>query len=308
MRDEVPVTGGRTKPAAIMGAGRMPAPSNTVVWHDLECGSYHEDLELWRELAEAHDGPILDVGAGTGRVTLDLARRGHHVVALDADADLLAALAERAEGLNVETVAADARGFDLGERRFELVIVPMQTLQLLGGEEGRAAFLRAARAHMAPGGLLAAALADPMEGVTDDRTEPPLPDLDGRPMTLLLVKNPAGANEVLRTLSLEGGDLDLLGVLNDRTADGRDVSWVWDADFEVIADRVRRVTCSGTRAAELAVRFKYAGVDPDRIAVVDDLPEAIETARADGDGPLYALPTYTAMLDLRQVLHGRALA
>ena len=133
-------------------------------------------------------------------------------------------------------------------------------------------------------------------------------DLEGQPMTLLLVKNPAGANEVLRTLSLEDGDLDLLGVLNDRTADGRDVSWVWDADFEVIASRVRRVTCSGTRAAELAVRFKYAGVDPERITVVDDLPEAIETARADGDGPLYALPTYTAMLDLRQVLHGRALA
>jgi SAM-dependent methyltransferase len=149
-----------------------------VVWHDLECGSYHEDLELWRELAAAHDGPILDVGAGTGRVTIDLAARGHRVVALDAEAALLAALRERAEGLNVETVAADARGFDLGERRFGLIIVPMQTLQLLGGPEGRAAFLRAARAHMTPGGLLAAAIADPMEGVTDDRTEPPLPDLD----------------------------------------------------------------------------------------------------------------------------------
>jgi SAM-dependent methyltransferase len=150
---------------------------SAVVWHDLECGSYHEDLELWRELAAAHDGPILDVGAGTGRVTLDLARHGHQVVALDADAELLAALRERAEGLRVETVAADARGFDLGERRFGLVIVPMQTLQLLDGPDGRAAFLRAAHAHLVPGGLLAAALADPMEGVTDDRTEPPLPDL-----------------------------------------------------------------------------------------------------------------------------------
>jgi len=148
-----------------------------VVWHDLECGGYHEDLDLWRELAAEHDGPILDVGAGTGRITLDLARHGHHVVALDAEADLLAALRERAEGLDVETVAADARGFDLGDRRFGLVIVPMQTLQLLGGAEGRAAFLRAAHAHMEPGALLAAALADPMEGVTDDRTEPPLPDL-----------------------------------------------------------------------------------------------------------------------------------
>jgi len=132
-------------------------------------------------------------------------------------------------------------------------------------------------------------------------------DLAGRPLTLLLVKNPAGANEVLRTLVLEGGELDLLGVLNDRTADGRDVSWVWDADFELIADRVRRVTCSGTRAAELAVRLKYAGVESARIEVVDDLPRAVEVARADGDGPLYALPTYTAMLELRRVLSGSAL-
>jgi UDP-N-acetylmuramyl tripeptide synthase len=132
-------------------------------------------------------------------------------------------------------------------------------------------------------------------------------DVGGRPMTLLLVKNPAGANEVLRTLTLEGGKLDLLCVLNDRTADGRDVSWVWDADFEVIAPRVRHVVCSGTRAAELAVRLKYAGVDPPRIAVVDDLARAVEAARAAGDGPLYALPTYTAMLDLRRVLSGSAL-
>src|SRR5207244_5383365 len=129
----------------------------------------------------------------------------------------------------------------------------------------------------------------------------------GRQLTLLLVKNPAGANEVLRTLILEGGELDLLGVLNDRTADGRDVSWVWDADFELIAPRVRRVTCSGTRAAELAVRFKYAGVDPERITVAADLERAVETARAGGEGPLYALPTYTAMLELRRVLGGSAL-
>ena len=148
-----------------------------VIWHDLECGAYHEDFELWRELAEAHGGPILDVGAGTGRVTLDLAQRGHTVVALDADAELLGALRTRGTGLDVETVVADARGFDLGARRFTLVIVPMQTLQLLGGPEGRAGFLRAAHAHMTPGGLLAAALADPLDGVDDDRTEPPLPDL-----------------------------------------------------------------------------------------------------------------------------------
>ena len=78
----------------------------------------------------------------------------------------------------------------------------------------------------------------------------------------MLVKNPAGANEVLRTLALEPGQHDLLGVLNDQIADGRDVSWIWDADFELLAGRIRRVTCSGSRAADLATRLKYAGIDP----------------------------------------------
>jgi UDP-N-acetylmuramyl tripeptide synthase len=146
-----------------------------------------------------------------------------------------------------------------------------------------------------------------LEGVAPAFGRAEVVDLAGRPLTLLLVKNPAGANEVLRTLVLEGGELDLLGVLNDRTADGRDVSWVWDADFELVAPSVRHVVCSGTRAAELAVRLKYAGVDPGRIEVVRALPAAVRAARADGDGPLYALPTYTAMLELRRVLSGSAL-
>jgi lipid II isoglutaminyl synthase (glutamine-hydrolysing) len=134
-----------------------------------------------------------------------------------------------------------------------------------------------------------------------------------RELRILLIKNPAGANEVLRTLALEPGEHDLLGVLNDRIADGRDVSWIWDADFELLAGRLRRVTCSGLRAAELAVRLKYAGVDPERIRVEPDLAAALELASADrpagtaGESgafaaPLYALPTYTAMLSLRELL------
>jgi UDP-N-acetylmuramyl tripeptide synthase len=130
-------------------------------------------------------------------------------------------------------------------------------------------------------------------------------DLGGRPTSILLVKNPAGANEVLRTLALEARQLDLFGVLNDRTADGRDVSWVWDADWEIVAPHVRRLTCSGTRAAELALRLKYAGVDPARLKVVDDLERGLDTALADGDGPLYALPTYTALLELKDLLARR---
>jgi UDP-N-acetylmuramyl tripeptide synthase len=130
-------------------------------------------------------------------------------------------------------------------------------------------------------------------------------DLGGRPASLLLVKNPAGANEVLRTLALEDRELDLFGVLNDRIADGRDVSWVWDADWELLVGSVRRFTCSGTRAAELALRMKYAGLDPDRIHVVDDLEAGLDEALADGDGPLYIVPTYTALLELRELLTKR---
>jgi UDP-N-acetylmuramyl tripeptide synthase len=133
-------------------------------------------------------------------------------------------------------------------------------------------------------------------------------ELGGRPTSILLVKNPAGANEVLRTLALERAELDLFGVLNDRTADGRDVSWVWDADWEIVAPHVRRLTCSGTRAAELALRLKYAGVDAGRLEVVEDLERGLDRALASGDGPLYALPTYTALLELRELLARRGQA
>jgi UDP-N-acetylmuramyl tripeptide synthase len=127
-------------------------------------------------------------------------------------------------------------------------------------------------------------------------------------LSILLVKNPAGANEVMRTVALESGELDLLGILNDRTADGHDVSWIWDADFELLAPRVRRVTCAGTRAAELALRFKYAGVDTSRLHVVAGLAPALDAALADtAAGRLYALPTYTALLELREELAARGL-
>ncbi|MDX6718613.1 MAG: hypothetical protein QOJ63_867 [Solirubrobacteraceae bacterium] len=130
----------------------------------------------------------------------------------------------------------------------------------------------------------------------------------GRELAILLVKNPAGANEVLRTLALDAGEHDVLAVLNDRTADGHDVSWVWDADFELLADRVRRVTCSGTRAAELALRLKYAGVPEARLRVVPGLEAGLDAALGDGEGRLVALPTYTAMLELRELLVARGAA
>jgi UDP-N-acetylmuramyl tripeptide synthase len=127
-----------------------------------------------------------------------------------------------------------------------------------------------------------------------------------RELRILLIKNPAGANEVLRTLTLEPGQHELLGVLNDNIADGRDVSWIWDADFEILTSRVRRVTCAGTRAAELALRLKYAGVEVDRLEVIPELAPALDRALAQSaDQRLFALPTYTALLELRDELAGR---
>jgi SAM-dependent methyltransferase len=160
----------------------------SVIWHDLECGSYGEDLPLWRELVAEYGDPVLDVGAGTGRVALDLTRAGYRVTALDRDPELLAAL-ERRSGRKSElsppssqvlvtTVVADAREFDLGDERFPLCIVPMQTIQLLGGAIGRAAFLLRALAHLRPGGVLAVAIAEALElyEVTDG-VPYPLPDI-----------------------------------------------------------------------------------------------------------------------------------
>jgi SAM-dependent methyltransferase len=133
---------------------------SAVVWHDVECGSYTADLPLWEQLAAAAGGPVLDVGAGTGRVALHLARARFEVTALDIDAELLEELERRAEaaGLHVATVVADAADFELAG--FALVAVPMQTIQLL---PDRAGFFAAARRALVPGGLVALAVATELE-------------------------------------------------------------------------------------------------------------------------------------------------
>lgn len=153
---------------------RLLAPSQAarrapqVLWHEVECGVYSADLPLWRELAGAAErqwqgASILEIGAGTGRVSLDLAGNGHSVTALEIEADLLIALRERAGEAHLETVCADARSFDLSRRDFALCIVAMQTLQLLRGAQERMSFLRRARAHLRPGGLLACAIVTDLE-------------------------------------------------------------------------------------------------------------------------------------------------
>jgi SAM-dependent methyltransferase len=150
------------------------SPSIEAIWHDVECGAYEADLPLWEELAAAADGEVLDLGCGTGRVALHLARRGHRVVGVDRDPALLAALGERAGGLPLEPLHADIREFAL-DRRVALALAPMQTLQLLEGADDRVACLRRVSASLAPGGRFAASILERMP--PPDDSPPPLPDV-----------------------------------------------------------------------------------------------------------------------------------
>jgi SAM-dependent methyltransferase len=149
-----------------------------IVWHDVECGGYTADLPLWHELADAEAGPVLDVGAGAGRVALELARAGHDVTALDLDPDLLAELTARAQdaGVAVRTEQADAAGFELEGPPYGLILVPMQTVQLLPGRAARAAFLSSARDHLATGGLVALAVVEDLEPFELGMDQPLPPD------------------------------------------------------------------------------------------------------------------------------------
>jgi SAM-dependent methyltransferase len=144
-----------------------------VIWHDVENGSYAADLELWRALAAEADGPILDLGAGTGRVARDLHAAGHAVHALDSDAELLTALRTRAPG--VATIEADALTFELDES-FALILAPMQLVHILGGPAQRLAMLERVRRHLLPGGRFASALMDPYEALAEG-SSPPHPDM-----------------------------------------------------------------------------------------------------------------------------------
>lgn len=183
-----------------------------TIWHDVECGSYGADLPLWEELAERCGGPVLELGCGTGRVGLHLARRGHHVYGLDRDRELLAVLAERAADLrpsgvgkksaavvepSVVPVQADARSFELAEP-VALALAPTHLLQLLPSKAERTECLQSVAAALRPGGLLAASIIEEMPEADD--APPPLPDVrevDGWVYSSLAVEAAVGPGEIV---------------------------------------------------------------------------------------------------------------
>jgi SAM-dependent methyltransferase len=151
-----------------LSASHTAAAAGAVVWHDVECSRYTADLDVWRALARTAvprpgSAPILDLGAGTGRLTLALARSGHRVTAVEADPELAGALSERVRGLPVVVIAADARELTLDTEPHALAIAAMQTVQLMGGRRGRRAFLASAARLLRPGGMLACALVEELE-------------------------------------------------------------------------------------------------------------------------------------------------
>lgn len=161
---------------------------SVVVWHEAECGGYDADLPFWEELAEAGDGPILELGCGTGRVLRALRRRGHDIAGLDSDARLIESLDCAEPG--------DARDFELG-REFALILAPMQLVQLLGGVAERQSCLRCVAAHLGPGGVAAFAIVEGMPEPVDP--SPPLPDtreVDGWVYSSLPIEARVGDGEI----------------------------------------------------------------------------------------------------------------
>jgi SAM-dependent methyltransferase len=187
----------------------MSAMTANAIWHDVECGAYAADLPLWEELAERQGGTVLELGCGTGRVALHLARRGYEVVGLDADSELLSVLDERGAELPVSTLHADARDF-AQESPVSLILAPTHLLQLLADAEERAESLRCIAAALRPDGLLAAAIIEAMP--EPDGSPPPLPDVrevDGWVYSSLAVEAAIGPGEIFvrrlrQTVSPEG--------------------------------------------------------------------------------------------------------
>jgi UDP-N-acetylmuramyl tripeptide synthase len=202
---------------------------------------------------------------------------------------------------NVELRGTEGASFDLvtpeGDDRVELRLPGLYNVYnaLAAASLGRA--LGASREEIVAGLAGAAPAFGRFERI----------ELGDRTLLLLLIKNPAGANEALRTVVSAGVPQVAIVALNDAIADGRDVSWIWDVDFELLGAGLDRLIASGERAAELALRFKYGGLEAGAIEVVPDLAEALDRGLAltPEGGELVCLPTYTAMLGLQAIVTER---
>lgn len=232
------------------------------------------------------------------------------------------------EGLSFSVRTPPGRPQETPERPPETPEQPPETPGHPPETPGRPPETPDIRASLPLGGLhnvynaLAAASASVLLETTEDAIRSGLADVDpafgraeqvmleGRDVRLLLAKNPTGANENVRFVLTEEGPLHLLILLNDRTADGTDPSWIWDVDYEPLLDRLSGLTLGGRRCWELALRFRYGGAPNKSFVVRESLPDALETALASTPerGVLWVLPTYTAMLELRTELVRRGAA
>lgn len=186
--------------------------SSAAVWHEVECGGYSADLEIWEGLAEHAGGTALELGCGTGRVSVHLARHGHRVWAVDADPSLLEALAAQAsrESLPIRTACGDVRALALG-RRFELIVAPMQLVQMLGGEAGRRAALGRGAAHLSSTGQLAIAIVE-QPAASLERAAAALPDVRER--------NGWVYSSLPTIVPMAGGDLEIRRLRQAVSPDG----------------------------------------------------------------------------------------
>jgi len=205
---------------------------------------------------------------------------------------------------SVELHGLDRAAFDLvapeGTQRIELALPGLYNVYNALGAAALARALGASLGEIATGLARFSAAFGRFERIP----------VDGKRLLLLLIKNPAGANEAVRTL-VDGGAPRLAVIaLNDAIADGRDVSWIWDVDFEPLLDGLERLVATGDRAAELALRFKYGGLDEDAIEVEPRLERALDRGLelTPAGGELVLLPTYTAMLGLQRIVAERGLA
>lgn len=189
---------------------------SAVIWHDVECAGYTADLPLWEGLADKADGPVLDLGCGTGRVALHLARRGHRVTGLDRDPELVSAFNERARGLPAVAEVGDARRFSLSAA-FGLTIAPMQLIQLFASAEERIEALACVVRHLRPGGALALAIVeDVLAGTGDGECLPDVRELEESIYSSLPLETKVAAGEIVvrrrrETVSSDGArsaDLD----------------------------------------------------------------------------------------------------